>query len=140
MKLSELPPVWRAFLGGFEGLRRLGYESKDIYANFDSRDSSCNIAVSLDGGYTMLFQFRCGEAPPQAEFDKTYAEVSALWNSGAEGDRKAIYQEWLDRGCADSLVTGLVSNNITWPSLGNRTTAEQINELLSWRVSQNASA
>lgn len=139
MKLSELPPVWRAFLGGFEGLRRLGYESKDIYANFDSRDSSCNIAVSLDGGATMLFQFRCGDAQ-QATFDATFAEVGRLWNEGVETDRKAIYQEWLDRGCVDSLVSGLVRAGISWPSLGNRTTAEQINELLSWRVSQDASA
>lgn len=117
---AELTPAWRCFFGSYEALRRLGFKSEDIYANFHdgigADGPSLYILVKTPTRSEDHFQIRMGVAE-QATYAKEYAELSKLWNDpSSQPLRREIYQEWLGRVGGWSLISILLSNGIPIPN------------------------
>jgi hypothetical protein len=97
MTYDEIPPVWREFLGSFEGLRKLGFESSRIFCNvaMDAVTRKLCVFCQLDAqGKT--FSINCGLASGNA-----VSEYARFTTAVSEGQ---VPQDVLDRVWQESLV------------------------------------
>ena len=96
MKYEEISPTMRAFLGGREAFRRMGFRAEDLF---------CEVAMSVRFGVLACFVrleaqgkkflLECGPVEDADAFGAEYARVALAVNGGtiSEADGRRIWLE-----------------------------------------------
>lgn len=94
---DEISPLLRSFFGVWEGLRKLGFASEDLFLTVSGNPSKPGVPFCFCALHTQdkSFTVCCGQIDDESEFVAEYVRVAEEINNGgvSQDDLKRIWQE-----------------------------------------------
>jgi len=122
VKYDDISPTMRAFLGGREGFRKLGFRAEDLYCALHMsvrfRVLSCFVKLMAQD---KEFNLEVGSVEDADEFQEEYKRVAVAINAGElpESDQDRIWQESEAHTNAFAFVMALRNKGFRIPNVGN---------------------
>lgn len=112
MQLTEMHPTMRQAIGCFEGFRKLGFPSKEIFVNFREPDKMMLVVLQTQDKQFAVSVGTIDVAP--AEFDRQWIEVAEAVNGGqvSQEDLDTIWQESLPCRESTAFLVALLGKGI----------------------------